>query len=262
MALAVASLVFVGCPAEETGTINPPGTGGSGDGGSTGGNLPHTLSSISVTPLNSVVELDLEQPDTAEFQALGNFEDGTTEDFTASATWSVDNAALGTIDAGTLSIPAFSTTAAESSIISAEFEGLIGEAQITVVAYRQSGTQQDFFFVLPFEDPAGQQTKPLDFSTDIPALDVFFMMDTTGSMQGEINNLQSALTGTIIPGIENVVSNSQYGAGVFEDFPIDPYGSLMGSDCGIGGSSNPDQPFKLFTIEYETVFVNMNQVVR
>ena len=130
----------------------------------------------------------------------------------------------------------FTATGAESSIITAEYEGFTGEAQVTVVAYRQSGDQQDFFFVLPFEDPVGTQAKPLDFGTEIPALDVFFMMDTTGSMAGEISNLQTALTGTIIPGIQGVVANTEFGAGVFEDFPIDPYGSLQGSEAPLTAS--------------------------
>ena len=70
-------------------------------------------------------------------------------------------------------------------------------------------------------------------------------MDTTGSMYGEISNLQSALTGTVIPGIQSAVANSQFGVGALEDFPVSTYGNLHGSDCGRGGDSTPDQPFKL-----------------
>lgn len=71
-------------------------------------------------------------------------------------------------------------------------------------------------------------------------------MDTTGSMYGEITNLQNALTGTVIPGIQSVIPNAQFGAGAYEDFPVDNYGSPQGSDCGRGGLSTPDQPFHLF----------------
>ncbi|HSN27147.1 MAG TPA: hypothetical protein VLT45_12705 [Kofleriaceae bacterium] len=74
---------------------------------------------------------------------------------------------------------------------------------------------------------------------------MFFLMDTTGSMYGEISNLQSALTGTVIPGIQSAVANSAFGVGALEDFPVDGYGSLHGSNCNRGGDSTPDQPFKL-----------------
>src|SRR5206468_5623641 len=87
--------------------------------------------------------------------------------------------------------------------------------------------------------------KPLDFMTNNPALDVFFLMDTTGSMYGEISNLQSTLTSTVIPGIQNAVANSEFGVGALEDFPLLGFGSPHGSDCGRGGDTAPDQPFKL-----------------
>jgi hypothetical protein len=108
------------------------------------------------------------------------------------------------------------------------------------VAYRQSGAQQDFFFILPFQDPMGPVNKPLDFSTAIPSMDVFFLMDTTGSMMGEIANLQSSLNSTVIPGIVNAIPNTQFGVGALEDFPLAPYGQ---SPCQY--SNTPDQPFKL-----------------
>jgi hypothetical protein len=139
----------------------------------------------------------------------------------------------------TLDIPAFGASNAVVSKITASFGGFDGPAQITVVAYRKSGAQQDFFFVLPYQDPTGPVMKPLDFSTAIPSLDVFFLMDTTGSMAGEIGNLKGSLNSTVIPGIYNAVANTQFGVGALEDFPISPYGN---STCG---SSGPDQPLHL-----------------
>jgi hypothetical protein len=144
-----------------------------------------------------------------------------------------------------LAIPPFTAATAVTSTITATLNTTDGKGQITVVAYRKSGPQQDFFFVLPYQDPNGAANKPLEFSTAIPALDVFFLMDTTGSMAGEIANLQSALTGTIVPGIQNAVANSQFGVGALEDFPIAPYGSVSPpTDCG-RGLNVPDQPLVL-----------------
>ena len=190
--------------------------GGAGDGGPTGGS--HTLSSITVTPTNPIVELDLNTPGTQAFEVHAIYADGADENVTASAT---------------LEIPGFTGVAVETSRIHATYDSLEGDAQITVVAYRKTGATTDFFFVLPYVDPAGEVTKPLDFGTAVPALDVMFNMDTTGSMGGEISNLRSSLIGTVIPGIQSQVANSQFGAASVRDFPLDPY----------GGSG--DQPFKL-----------------
>jgi hypothetical protein len=190
---------------------------------------------ISVTPTNPIVELDLNATGAQGFTATELFEDGTTTDVTATATWQLANPAVGTLTGATLAIPAFATASAVVSKITAVADGLTGVAQITVVAYRKTGPQQDFFFILPFQDPAGVQQKPLDFSTNIPALDVFFVMDTTGSMSGEINNLKSSLNTVVVPGITAAVANSEFGVGYHDDFPVDGYG---------GGA---DQPFKLVT---------------
>lgn len=212
------------------------GHGGGSDGGvgSDAGPLPHTLTSVVVTPTNPIIELDLNSPGAQGFVATATYADGTSEDVSTQATWTVANPAVGTISSATLSIPAFSSATAIASKITASYQGMDGLAQITVVAYRKSGPQQDFFFILPYQDPGGPVMKPLDFSTAVPALDVFFMMDTTGSMSGEISNLQTGLTNTVIPGIQNAVTNAQFGVGSQADFPIDPFGT---SGC--------DQPFVL-----------------
>ena len=225
--------------------------GGDGDGGIDAPNgpdapLPHTLVGIMVTPTNPLIEMDVNVTGTQAFVATGEYLDGVPEDLSAQVTWAVVNPAVGTMTGATLNIPAFASATAEVSRITATMGTIVGEAQITVVAYRRSGPTQDFFFILPYNDPTGAAMRPLDFATRIPSLDVFFLMDTTGSMFGSITNLANALTGTIVPGIRAEVADSQFGVGAFEDFPILPFGSLHGSDCGRGGSTNPDQPFHLF----------------
>jgi Integrin beta chain VWA domain len=216
--------------------------GGNGGDGSIvdTGPLPHTLSAITITPDEPIIELDLNTSAAIGFTATGNYADGVDEDLTNQVTWTLLNPAVGTLAGASLSIPGFATATAVTSKVTADYNGVQGLNQITVVAYRKSGPQQDFFFILPYQDPMGQVAKPLDFSTAIPALDVFFLMDTTGSMSGEIANLKSALTGTVVPGIQNAVTNSQFGVGAFEDFPVSPYGS---TNCA--SSNTPDQPFKL-----------------
>ena len=241
--LLVLALIVAACgpTAKHHGDAGNNGDGANGDG--TG--LPHTLTSLVVSPTNPIVELDLNQTGSQDFTVTAGYADGTTDDVTSQVTWSVMNPAVGAMAGATLQIPSFNTSTAQVSLLGATYNGITGNAQVTVVAYRKSGAQQDFFFVLPYQDPGGQMTKPLDFATTIPALDVFFLMDTTGSMYGEISNLQSALTGTVIPGIQNTVANSAFGVGALEDFPVDGFGSPHGSDCNRGGDAAPDQPFKL-----------------
>ena len=209
--------------------------------------LPHELTAIAVSPTNPLIELDLNAGASQPFVATGLYLDGVDEDLSTQVTWEVSDPVVGSMSANTLMIPGYPASAVHVARITAKLGNITGTAQITVVAYRRSGQNQDFFFVLPFQDAAGQAVKPLDFSTEIPALDVFFSMDTTGSMFGSITNLQNALTSVVVPGVRAAVADSQFGVGAFEDFPVDGYGSLRGSDCGRGGLSTPDQPFHLFT---------------
>jgi hypothetical protein len=213
----------------------------SGSGSQSGADAAHVISYIAVTPTNPIIELDLNTQASQGFTATAVYADSTTEDVSASVTWTVANPAVGAMTNAVLNIPGFSTSQAAVSLITADYNGMSGQAQITVVAYRKTGTQQDFFFILPYQDPAGNMNKPLEFSTAVPQLDVFFLMDTTGSMSPEITNLTSALNSTVIPGIQAAVANTQLGVGAFDDFPLDGYGSPACSS----GDGTADQPFKL-----------------
>lgn len=205
------------------------GGGGDDDDGSGSSHGPHTLVSITVSPSDAIVELDLNTPATQDYTVTGNYADDTSEDLTGQVTWSVANPAVGSFTAAQLVIPGLTSSQAITSKLTATYTSLTGLAQITVVAHRP----QDFFFILPYTDPGGPATKPLNFATAIPQLDVFFLMDVTGSMSGEIANLQASLNSTVLPGIQAAVANSQFGVGAFADFPLSPWG---------GGG---DQPFSL-----------------
>ncbi|MEM9462207.1 MAG: hypothetical protein AAGF11_49085 [Myxococcota bacterium] len=230
------------------GSSDPEGTGaGTGDGTMTGqepGGDDTTgeeaaLQFIEVTPPETILELDIDTPGAQDFTVTGWYSDGSSTDLTDVATWSHSNAAVGAMNGRTLDIPGFPDTFVASTVVTAEAEGFFGAAQLTVAAYRQTGDQVDFFFVLPFNDPAGNQDNPLTFSTDVKAMDVFISMDTTGSMTGPITNLQNSLGGTVVPGIQAAVPDTQFGVGAFEDFPVSPFG---GNPCFAG---IPDQPFEL-----------------
>ncbi|MFZ5468287.1 MAG: hypothetical protein ACOZIN_02520 [Myxococcota bacterium] len=79
----------------------------------------------------------------------------------------------------------------------------------------------DFYFVLPFGDPPVEAA--FDFTTSLRKADVFFSVDTTGSMEQEIANIQSSLS-SILAGVRTEIPNAAFGVGRFADFPYDPFG--------------------------------------
>lgn len=90
----------------------------------------------------------------------------------------------------------------------------------------------DFVFLEPYNMPPSPPSDVLDFSTSITQADVFFVMDTTGSMGGEINNLKSSLA-TVISTLSADIPDMGFGVGGHDDFPN-----------GTNGTP-PDQPFYL-----------------
>ncbi len=75
----------------------------------------------------------------------------------------------------------------------------------------------DFFIVLPYNtDPV---VRKLRFATNVSMADVYFLMDSTGSMYPEIQNVQNGLESIIIPGVQRLVRDVQFGAGGFADYP-------------------------------------------
>jgi hypothetical protein len=92
----------------------------------------------------------------------------------------------------------------------------------------------DFVFKVPYNDPTDPPDPPLDpeplmdtlvFSTDLQHADVFFLVDTTGSMGGEITNLRTSLSDYIIPQIQAVITDVWFGVGAFDDYPESTYGT-------------------------------------
>ncbi len=80
----------------------------------------------------------------------------------------------------------------------------------------------DYFVILPYMDP--EQHRELTFGTDLQVADVYFLMDSTGSMSGTIENVVASLRGTIVPGLRAAIPDVQMGVGAFNDYPTDPYG--------------------------------------
>ncbi len=89
-------------------------------------------------------------------------------------------------------------------------------------------TEGNFVFVEPYNDPADPPVPPLDpdplvdhlvFGTDLQQADVYFMIDQSGSMMGEIDNLRSSLQTTVVPGIAAEIPDVWLGVGALQDCP-------------------------------------------
>lgn len=81
------------------------------------------------------------------------------------------------------------------------------------------------FFNLTDDQPqtAGED-KPFISMPHFDKLDVHFNMDTTGSMEGEIANLQAALTDPIMTSIDGLVPDAAFSVSSYRDFPVSTFG--------------------------------------
>jgi len=84
----------------------------------------------------------------------------------------------------------------------------------------------NFVFIMYYNDPSDPPDPALDpdptmdhlvFATDLQKADIYFTLDSSGSMSGEINNLLSSLRTTIVPGVLAEIPNVWFGVGRLED---------------------------------------------
>jgi hypothetical protein len=80
--------------------------------------------------------------------------------------------------------------------------------------------------VEPIPD-AGEQILNVDLATQaqVAVADVLFLIDRTGSMDQEIDNVRSSLRTVIVPGLIRAIPDLQLGVATFADFPLEPYGA-------------------------------------
>lgn len=191
------------------------------------------LEYLVITPLNQIVELDLEASKSLEFRAFGHYSDGSAKDLSDKVDWGVSSDKMGKFEGDKLKLSKHDELYVETSKVTASFNSLKANAQVTVTAYEQDGENPDFVFVLPHNDAKGVAERELSFKTNIPALDVFFAVDATGSMGEEREQLLNSIESTIVPQVQSRIKNSQFGVGSVQDFPIYPNGA------------SGDQPFRL-----------------
>ena len=230
------------------GVADPGATGAAGDAGTAGvGGQPAQVvqENVRISPLNTLLELDVGAGAEQPFTALAHYSDGSSRDVSSEVTWSLDNAALGGFEQATLKLPGFNEVDVETAHIAAKLDGVEGVAQLTLVAHHTSGPDQDLLLILPFQPAAGASTRPVVVSPKIAALDLLLLMDVTGSMAAPITNLKNGFSSTIMPAIQAAVPDSQFGVAAFAEFPVAPYSSSLASSICPGALAAPDQPFQL-----------------
>lgn len=85
--------------------------------------------------------------------------------------------------------------------------------------------EEDFFVVLPFGAPA--QAHDLAFSTAVRVADVFFLVDTTSSMDAELQRVKRTVTRSdtgLMDRLRETIPEAYVGGGQHEDFPFGSYG--------------------------------------
>jgi hypothetical protein len=80
----------------------------------------------------------------------------------------------------------------------------------------------DYYVVLPYEDPP--QLRELDFTARLGKGDIFFLVDTTGSMLTTIDSVRTSLATVIVPAANAAIADVAMGVGDYRDFPVAPYG--------------------------------------
>jgi hypothetical protein len=116
---------------------------------------------------------------------------------------------------------------------------------------------EDFYVVLPYQGDA--QERELLFNSRVRQADVFFMMDRTGSMSAEVDELKDSLE-TVVNGIADAIPDIGVGFGGFAGFGGPAAGgctTVLGiTSCQDGPEG--DTPFHL----YSTITTDRAQMLR
>lgn len=197
---------------------------------------PVHLQYMMITPGNKVIEQDLGKETTLSYSVKGYYSDGREEDISDKVTWSISNPQVGSFTQSELRLAAHNQLFVDTAIVSATLDKVQARSQITVAAYEQDGANPDFLFILPYQDSArSTAAQTLSFQTKIPSMDVFFSVDSTGSMYSERDQLLATIKTSIVPAVQSKIPNTQFGVASFQDFPVGGHGS------------SGDQPFVLHT---------------
>jgi hypothetical protein len=91
----------------------------------------------------------------------------------------------------------------------------------------------DFIFLVPYNEAPEPDQDTLVFATDIQMADVYFIIDTSASMGGEIANLRDTLSSSIVPEVRDTIPDVWFGVGIFDQCPFRDYCTSSGTPVNI-----------------------------
>ncbi len=112
------------------------------------------------------------------------------------------------------------------------------------------GPVPDQCIELPFNEPPREL--PVTFVAQIVSADVYFLIDVTGSMGDEIEQIRAGLTTRIVPGLAAQIPDVRFSVGRFADFDVPSFG--YGSDG--------DDPFRLVQASTDDVDLVLGAIGR
>lgn len=92
-----------------------------------------------------------------------------------------------------------------------------------------SPAADEIFVVLPYEGGEVTREIPPDIPMTVRSADVYFLIDTTGSMSGEIANLRASLSSYVVPEVQDTIADVQFGVGTIREYSngLMPYEHLI-----------------------------------
>ena len=112
----------------------------------------------------------------------------------------------------------------------------------------------DFVFVVPYQKPPKPPQSTLVFEPMIKKADVFFVIDTSHSMDNLINGVRNNLKNSIIPGVNAIIEDVQFGVGEFDRGPtLGPNGS---SCAGIASNQSSTKDIPAVQAALDTLTAN------
>ena len=101
-------------------------------------------------------------------------------------------------------------------------------------------SEGDFVFLVPFEEDPEPGVDTLVFGTDIQMADVYFMIDRSASMNGEITNLRTTLSTSIVTAVGAAIPDVAFGVGLLDQCPLRGYCTSSGTPIWIQNLQSAD----------------------
>lgn len=78
---------------------------------------------------------------------------------------------------------------------------------------------------------APRVTVDLEIPASLRVVDIMFLIDSTASMQDEIDSVRSRLRDRVVPGVRALIPDAAFGVALFGEFPVSPH-AREGDDVG------------------------------